>query len=135
MKKWEVKPTISVGGVRFHESRSAVRNRLELSYKEIKKSNFSKNTMDVYESFHVFYNENDKMEAIEFFAGNILILNGKTLFPGKLSNAQKLISDFTDDGDGCISRRMSIGITLSADDPTSIESILVGCNGYYSDLD
>ena len=89
--------------------------------------------MDAYESFHVFYSKGNEVEAIEFFEGNILTLNGKTLFPGRVSTARKIIPDLIDDGDGYISTSMSIGITVSADDPEEIESVLVGCKDYYSD--
>ena len=99
----------------------------------MKKSAFSKNTMDVYESFHVFYNENDEMEAIELFEGNRLSLDRKTLFPGSIRNAKKLIPDLKENGGSYISASMSFGITVSPDDPDLIESVLVGCKGYYEE--
>ena len=131
MKKWDLKPTVSIGKVRFQAPRAEVRNQVGSSFREIKKNIFSKNTMDAYESFHVFYSESNEMEAIEFFGGNKLTLNGKTLFPGTISNAQQMISDLTGDESGYISKKMSIGIAVSEDDPTVIDSVLVGCLGYY----
>ena len=131
MKKWEVQPSVSVGGVQFLTHRSEVRKQIGLDYKEMKKSIFSKNTMDAYDTFHVFYGERNEMEAIEFFEGNKLTISGKTLFPGKVSMAQKLIPDLMDNEDCYISTNMSIGITVSSDDPEKIESVLVGCKGYY----
>ena len=131
IKKWTIKPLVSIGEVQFHSARREVRELIGLGYTEMKKSVFSKNTMDAYDSFHVFYNEDNEMEAIEFFEGNRLTLNRKTLFPGRISNAQKVIPDLKEDGECYTSVAMSIGLTISPDDPDLIESVLIGCDGYY----
>ncbi len=131
MYKWEIVPLKSVGKVSFGDDRVAVRNLLGDDYREIKKSIFSENTMDAYPTFHMYFTKDNQLEAIEFFSENKLLLAGKKLFPGKIKQALKLVSDLQADGNYYTSTSMSIGITVSADDPNTIESVLVGCAGYY----
>ncbi len=131
MKEWEIVPLRSIGKVSFGDDRTAVRSVLGDDYREIKKSIFSENTMYAYPTFHVYYTKDNHLEAIEFFPENKLLLAGKKLFPGKIKQALKLVSDLQAEGDYYASTSMSIGITVSADDPSIINGVLVGCAGYY----
>lgn len=133
-EKFEVIPQISVNGVFFGTNREETRKAFGAHFKEFKKTSFSKNTTDAYDSFHVFYTSDNKFEAIEFF-GNVKVLIGKRLvFPGKVSRIQKLFEDFEDDGEGFTSIKYSIGITIDEDNPLKIDGILFGSEGYYESL-
>ncbi len=132
MKKWIIVPLKSMGKLTFGDDRTVVRGLLGDDYREIKKNIFSENTMDAYATFHVYYNRDNQLEAIEFFAENRLIIAGKKIFPGKISQAQELVPDLQAEGDYYTSTTMSIGIAVSPDDPETMQSILIGCSGYYS---
>ena len=84
MKKWIILPTISVNDTPFLSSREEVRSRIDLPFKEVKKSPLSVNTMDVYDGFHVFYDEQNRFNAVEVFGDYKLVIKGKTIFPGTI---------------------------------------------------
>lgn len=86
-------PFASVGNVAFDSKREDVRNSLG-TYTEFKKSRFSKNTTDNFGGFHVFYTQNNEVEAIEIFPFVKAVYNGKNIF--ELSK-QEVISLFGDE--------------------------------------
>ena len=128
MDKWEVNPLVSVGKIKFGMNRSAVHHLFQEKCKEFKKSKFSNNTSDDYGKFHVFYTPDNLVEAVEFFEGIELILNGKVIFPIKISDIESLIPGFVKDGSSYTHIEKSIGIEVGA---TKAESILIGNEGYY----
>ena len=132
MMKWDITPCKSVGNISFGQKREDVRKILNLPYHEMKKSIFSKNTMDAYERFHVYYNNNNEVNALEIFDGITIFIDGKKLFPGSIKNAQRLLPDLMQEGDSFISKQYSIGLTVSVEDANMIEGVLSGCNGYYN---
>ncbi len=131
MKKIDVKPLIEVGGVKFDTERDMVRKAFGKDYQEIKKTPFSKNTMDAYRDFHVYYSPDNKFEAIEIFGNVKVFVDEKEVFPGEVGKLIKIVPDIKEDSDGLISQELSIGVTLSPDDERRIEAILFGCKGYY----
>lgn len=133
MQKWMVIPTISVNGIPFLSSREEVRERLGMAYQEIKKSTMAQNTTDVYDGFHVFYDEENRFCAIEVFGGLKLSISGKTVFPGTISKAKKVLSDLEYDGYGYTSVALSVGITVNPDEENQIDGILFGCKDYYKE--
>ena len=128
MDKWEVNPLVSVGKIKFGMSRDAVHALFEEKYKEFKKSKFSKNTSDDYGMFHFFYTPDNAVEAIEFFGGIELTLNGKVIFPIKTKDIESAIPGIKKEGSSYTHIEKSIGIEA---DSTEAESILVGDKGYY----
>lgn len=129
MSSWEIKPTISVNGIAFGDTRQNVRKSINLDYKEFKKTSLSANTTDNYGFCHFFYDKNDCFVAVEFFDGIELTIDNKHIFPGKLSEIQSAVDDLEYDGYGYISKNKSIGISANG---SEIESILFGKKDYYN---
>lgn len=126
---WSLLPTLSVNGMEFGTNRSKVRSILGKPTRVFKKTSTSDNTTDVYVDFHVYYSADDKLNAIEFFGGDIsLSIDSQILFPGTLSEAKKVLPDLEECYGSYISRSASIGIGVEGD---TIVSVLVGCKGYY----
>lgn len=129
MKNFDVVIGKEVNNVAFGTSRDAVRNAFGERFKELKKNIFSKNTMDAYDSFHIYYSKDNAFEAIEFFEGVTVRINGVMVFPGNIETIKHIITDIEDEGDGYLSRKQSIGITTENEE---IKSILFGEPGYYN---
>ena len=97
-------------------------------YEEFKKSEYSENTTDDFGSFHVYYDENDKCEAVEIFDDVEVTVNGEKIFPVKIEEAQKIESSLVRDEEGLISIEKSIGIYAPDE---NMESVLFGKEGNY----
>jgi hypothetical protein len=124
-------PNVSVGGIKFGMNRDAVRKIINNEYSEFKKHQKVKNTTDDFGFCHVYYDENNKCEAIEFFDDVEILLGNKTIFPSTLSNVKQMINDIEKDGSLMyISKAKSIGITVN--EKRKIKSILFGCKKYYT---
>ena len=125
--KFNVTPNIGVNGVLFGAERSKVRSALG-AYSEFKKSPFSKNTADDFGQCHVFYDSENRFQAIEFFSGEVYI-DDKKIFPATINQVKKIIPDLINDDNGLLSFSQSVGIYAPAEE---IESILFGQAGYYA---
>ena len=125
--EWNVKPTEKVNNILFGANRESVRAELGMPIKEFKKSKFSKNTTDDYGEFHMFYDANNNLEALEVFGG-LVKLEDRNLFPGTIEEIMQLDESFEREEDGCISVNLQIGVYA----PTgTVESVLIGGKGYY----
>lgn len=122
-----VEPLKKVDKIEFGMERDAVR-KLYGEYEEFKKSEYSENTTDDFGNFHVYYDENNKCEAVEIFDDVEVTVNGEIIFPVKIEEAEKIESSFVRDEEGLISIEKSIGIYAPDED---MESILFGKKGYY----
>ena len=122
-----VEPLKKVDKIEFGMERELVR-KLYGKYEEFKKSEYSENTTDDFGSFHVYYDENNKCEAVEIFDDVEVTVNGEKIFPVKIEEAQKIESSLVRDEEGLISIEKSIGIYAPDED---MESILFGKKGYY----
>lgn len=129
-----IEPCKQINSIPFGANRETVRKMLNMEYQEFRKSVYATNTTDAYDSFHVFYDDDDNFEAIEIFEGTVIIRNER-VFPGKLDGILRLFPEMVYDGFGYISTENSIGITTSAEDSDSIEAILFGRSNYYSDIE
>ena len=128
MERWELIPLKSIGKVEFGMDRDEGRRLLGDNYTEFKKSKFSKNTADDYEKFHVFYTSNNKVDAVEFFEGIEIMLDGKVIFPITLDKIERSIPDIVREGDSFTNVKKSIGFEVESG---KAESILVGSEGYF----
>lgn len=128
MDKWEIKPLISVGPIKFGMSRKDLHDLFEEKCKEFKKTKYSKNTTDDYGKFHVYYTPDDLVDAVEIFEGIELTMNGNVIFPIKVSEIEKKITGIEKDENSYTHIEKSIGIEAGAD---AIDSILIGAKGYY----
>ncbi len=119
-------PLKEVNGVKFGMNRAEVRQILGEA-KEFKKSKYSVNTTDDFGFCHVFYDENDKCEAIEIFDAEVVVDN-ILVFPSNIENAKKMFKDLEKKDDSYISVKSSVGIYAPNN---NVESILFGAEGYY----
>lgn len=122
-------PLVNVGPIKFGMDRAAARKAAGGDFKEFKKTPFSKTTSDDFGAFHVYYDAEDKVEAIEIFEGDIEI-GGKKIFPASLKQAEKIIPPLKEDEYGAIAADVSIGLTVEDGEVTAI---LFGTKGYYSE--
>lgn len=131
MNKFDISLAESVNGLAFGSDRSTVRSAFGNSFKEFKKSKFSKNTTDDFGGCHVFYSADDKFEAIEIFSGGTIIVDSKELSlecPELISWVKCLDPAAEEDSDGIVSKNLSIGIYAPYQE---FESILFGKKEYY----
>ncbi|MGL4865366.1 MAG: hypothetical protein ACRC3I_09405 [Cetobacterium sp.] len=132
MLNWNVKPLKEVNGIKFGMKREKVRELLSIEAKEFKKSKFSKNTTDDFGFCHVFYNLEDKCEAVEIFKGIEteieVLIEGKIIFPVSLDVVKSYFKDLEKEDDSYISKTNSMGIYAPNE---KMESILFGELGYY----
>lgn len=126
-----IEPSKSVNGIPFGAGRDLIRRGFGRAYTEMKKNLFSKNTMDAYENFHIYYTEDNKFDAIEIF-GSIKVLIGSTVvFPGTVDKIISLLESPERNEESIISRTMSIGVTVDLDEGNKIAGILFGSEGYF----
>ena len=132
MKKIVVKPLLKVDDAEFGADRKKARQVFGKKYKEIKKNIFAKSTMDAYDEYNVYYSKEGIFEAIEFFGELCVYINEKKVFPGKIKALKTILPHLELEEDGYIDRKNSVGVTVCADSPEEIESILFGCKDYYA---
>lgn len=115
-------------GIKFGMSRQEVRSILGDSTEFFKGD--SEETTDDFGYCHVYYDDNDKCEAIEFFDEAEVYINGVLAFPIDKNVFSTKFADYIQDEDGFISYEYSIGIYAPDE---FMESILIGKKGYYDD--
>ena len=103
-------------------------------FKEFKKTKFSKNTTDDFSYFHVFYDEQNKVEAIEFFSSTEFLFKGKNLFSLQFIELKNFLRDLNYDifEDESGLRSEDIGLSIYSPDKKDIETILIYRKGYYN---
>lgn len=90
----------------------------------------SKGTVDVYPSIHMYYSEDNKLEAVELFGKNVgMSINAQLVFPGTLGDAKKILPDLVEYFGSYVSKSWSIGISVEGE---NIVSVLAGCKNYYA---
>lgn len=130
MDKIIVVPLAKVGSLSFGLSRDDVRHIFS-NYSEFRKSPMSVNSTDDLGFCHVYYDKDNKVEAVELLPGCEAEIGGRVVFPGTINNAIAVLGEF-EDKDGCIINvEKSVGITAQKN---IIESILFGKEGYYNEL-
>lgn len=127
-ERWILNPCKNINGILFGTNREEVRKKLGAEFTEFKKNKYSKNTTDNYGNFHVFYNVNNQMEAIEFFEDADIFVGDNQIFPAKAKDVKAIFEDTVIDGDELTSVKYSIGGTI---EDGMIVSVLVGCKDYY----
>lgn len=127
----DVIPNVKVNDIVFGMSRAEVRELLGEA-KEFKKGPYASNTTDDFGFCHVFYDKQNKCEAVEIFddPGVEVYLDDTRIFPTDLDEAKVMVDDFEIDGSGLIS--ISLSIYIDAPDG-EMESILFGKKDYYLD--
>lgn len=94
MKIFDVKPFSFVGCIEFEMPREIVRKNMG-SYMEFKKNMFSRNTTDDFDFCHVYYDTENKVEAVEFLESEnvAVVYKGECLFSLGESNIIHLFND------------------------------------------
>ena len=133
---YKILPYVGIGGLKLKTYRSGVRDFFGGSYSEFKKTVSSENTTDDFGFCHAYYDNEDKLEAVEFFNDeNIdITYNDESLFKISYSRLKELLNNsklkiedcgFIDDHNGIS------GYTSSNNEDEPVESILIFKNGYY----
>ena len=132
MSEFEIIPYKKVGDISFQLSRDAVRKLLG-EFKEFKKTKSSKKMTDDFKFCHVFYDNDDKVEAVEFFKESELLYDEKNIFSMSYNDLLQFLNEkkivFKEDDSGVIIERL--GIAVYAPAKRKIESIFVYRKGYY----
>jgi hypothetical protein len=118
-----------MNSLKFGMSRNTVRNKLDLPFKEFKKTSKSDNTTDDYGKFHIYYDADDNFVAVELFKDAVIEINENKFSFANLDEILKSFGPFIKKHSYYINTEKSIGIYASDD---SIESILFGKKGYYN---
>ncbi len=126
--KWILNPCESVNGIKFGCDKNEIRKQFGYNYTEFKKTKYSISTTDDYGYFHVFYDKDNRMEAIEIFEEIELYIGENKIFPASYKEVKAVIDDVTIDDNELTSIKFSIGATIEDD---YLSSILVGCKDYY----
>lgn len=137
--RFDVIPTVKVNEAEFGMSRAEVRGLMGQPKSEFRKFS-DENTTDEYDSYHVFYDEDDRLEAVEIFndEGVEVYVGDVLVFPTDLVTARELIpdSEIDDDGLTCVAQSIGIYAPDALDETVSdpeVEGILFGKRGYYDE--
>lgn len=122
-------PLVGIDKLKFGMRRHEVRNILG-NPTEFLKTNEDKKTTDDFGFCHVFYDEDDRCEAIEIFTENEVYIGDSKVFPTDFASAKKVVPGFIEDDDGLLSYELSIGIYAPDNE---MESILFAKKGYYEE--
>ena len=128
-KRITATPLIGIDNIRFGMPREEVREILGEA-KEFIKSEFDETSTDDFGFCHVYYNFENKCEAIELFDEVDVYIDETKIFPISIDVALDTFESLEDDPDGPISYKKSIGIYALDGE---MESILFGVEGYYDE--
>ena len=136
MYKADFLPYIGTEKIKFGSTRDETRKTLG-TFKEFKKNKFSKNTTDDFSFCHVFYDGENKVEAIEFFDSTEFLYEGKNLFSFQFDKLESFLGNnaitFQEDDSGL--RSDAIGLSVFSPGKNKgekkIETILIYKKGYY----
>ena len=132
MYKVDFLPYKGAGQIKLDSAREETRKTLG-TFKEFRKTKFSKNTTDDFSFCHVFYNEQNKVEAVEFFDSTEFLFKEKNLFLLSFNGLKSLLKsnsiNFQEDESGL--RSDAIGLSVFSPDKEKIDTILIYKKGYY----
>lgn len=131
MKEIVVRPLKAVGDIEFGMSRNEVRGILG-KYREFKKSKWATCTTDDFGYCHVYYDKENKCEAVEIFGDVRVKIAQQVIFPLDFSKTCELLKARDEtleiEEDSCTSLKESIGVYAPQG---KSEAILFGCARYY----
>ena len=125
---FSIEPLLRAGRIFIGASREDVRKFMG-EFTEFKKSKFSKNTTDNFGSCHVYYDQDNKVEAVEIFNNAIAEYKKKNLFIISRDEIMKLFSSEPDTNNDDTLGYSDYGIIIGFVDNT-VDSILVSRFGY-----
>ena len=125
-----VYPSKGFGAVLFDDPRDVVRQKLG-TYTEFLKTKSSKNSTDDFGVLHAYYDEGDKLEAVEFFEGTIF-LGDKKVFPNTKRELFLLLKELDSKAIATNDAVISRDLCICAYAPSEVvETFLVHRFGYY----
>jgi hypothetical protein len=131
MSEFVIVPLKKVGDIEFGMDRSKVREILG-EYKEFRKNKFSRNTTDDFKICHVYYDINNKCEAVEIFEKVTLKINNTIIYPAAYKEVCNFLKELDEDAeleeDSCTSFKKAISIYAPGGE---VESILIEAEGYF----
>ena len=130
MDKFEIKTYESVGNIILGSDRETVRNN-NGNFKEFRKSIISRNTSDDFKSFHVYYNPDNTVSAVEFFRESNLYFCNIPLFSKTYNELKTLLMDSNIIEDSSSLIYKTLGFSIYSPDKNQIESVIVFEKGYY----
>lgn len=130
MIKINVIPNKQVGNIKFGMNRETVNSLLGIP-KEFFKNNSTIATDD-FGVCHIFYDNNNKCEAVEIFDDAEVYINEILVFPIDKNKFVNKFTGFICDDEELINYDLSIGIYAPYE---SMESIVVAKKGYYKQLE
>lgn len=131
MKYWTLNPTKSIGDIIFGMSRDEVRKVFANNPTEFQKTDSCENTADDFGYCHVFYDKDNRCDAVEIFDSESInvTFNDIIIFPGTCDNLKAVFKDITEKEAGYL---ISVSSSIGAYAPDNeIESILFGKSEYY----
>ena len=134
MKRIDVVPLRGFDHLAFGTDRGRVRSLLG-DYSEFRKSEFSQNTTDDFGFCHIYYDEENAFEAVEFFDDVDVFLDGEKIFPLPLREMMERIPSLAEDEDGAISVPLSIGVYVESETVACITFAKAGYFDYLNDDD
>lgn len=138
--RFEIFPGEGAGVLRFGMERGAVRRTMQLPATPFRKTESSSTLTDAFHGVgvHVFYDEDDRCEAIELSKPARVTLNGNSLLGVSLGEGEGTLRALdpaaVTDNDGCTSFALGVSLYCPADverQRESIEAVLVFREGYF----
>ncbi len=134
----EITSYVGVGNLKLGMNRKDIRKKFDYEAKEFKKTPISENLTDDFGYCHIYYDKEDKCEAIEFFETAPIIFKGQLLIGEPYSSIKKIfevidkIVEFDDTGFTSIKYGIGIYAPFAEDEPNEpVESVIIFKSGYY----
>lgn len=129
MTTLNIVPAASVNGIAFGTDRAECEATFGTPARTFKKNKWAKGETADYGDFHLCYDANGLLEAVEVFEGAIELPNGKLLIPSGTDAVLKSVPSLVSDSFGLTSETQSIGASV---EDGMVTSILFGRAAYYA---
>ncbi len=121
-------PNESVNGIKFGTSQVEVETTFGKPASLFKKTRWSKGTTADYGDFHLLYDSNGELEAIEIFNAKVELPDIRLVVPSSVDEVLEAIPSLKKDEYGFTSKSESVGTYSEGE---TIEAILFGKSDYY----
>ena len=121
-------PLVGLDNIKFGMNRSEVEKIIKPK-KSFFKTKFSKNSTDVSDNMHIYYDENNSVEAIEIHSGATVFYKNNTILPADISQIKTLFNLKEIESDHYIDYDKSIA--FYAPEGKDIKSLTIGVKGYF----
>lgn len=138
--EFKVVPYKSVGAIKFGMKSNDISNIIGRIPEHFRRDYKSKNFDDKYDGFYVYYDENGKCVAIEFYAPSKVIYNSINILESSYNELNTFFSEIDTELEctkaGFTSYKLGLGVyaPFAAVNPEyNPESVIVFQEGYYDD--